>query len=216
MSTMHKLNPKVPNKLSEVAMFVAVAFLLLGIERFLYGYIYHFPESFQVRFKFMSTGKLPWSEVAKQLGIYIKVFQFGVIGYDLLLRGERSEIGAAPLEMMCIGAILILVGQLLNVAVFNAIGAKGVYYGTQFGEDVPWCSKFPYNIPGFSDPQYWGVILFVWGVYCMVSPSMGVFGAHFIVPWLETFWYICSMKLLESTKNGQAVLKIFGFEGKAQ
>ncbi|CAE7204676.1 PLMT [Symbiodinium sp. CCMP2592] len=109
------------------------------------------------------------------------------------------------------GLALVGVGQLLNSATFKTIGAKGVYYGSQLGYDVPWATSFPYNI-GISDPQYWGVICSVWGFYLCVAPSGDLLNQHFVVPWLETFWYIMSMKLLEHKGNGGRLLRALGFE----
>lgn len=189
-------------------MFIVLSFLLLGIERFLYGYIYQFPKSFKkcchgpLKGLLGSAGGQYW-KVAQQLGVYIKVFQFGVIGYDLCLRGERGGI-AADFVLALLGIVLISIGQLLNAATFNAIGGMGVYYGSQLGYNVPWHHGFPYNI-GISDPQYWGVVCTVWGVYLMLAPSRDIIGLHFVVPWVETFWYIASMKLLESSPKGPLI-----------
>merc|ERR1740121_3213014 len=118
--------------------------------------------------------------VAKHLGVLIKVFQFGVVGYDLLL-SRPLQLGDPA--MLLIGAALVAAGQALNSATFNAIGAKGVYYGSQLGYDVPWYEGFPYNI-GVGDPQYWGVILCIWGLYLMVLSNGNVFDAPYVVPWL--------------------------------
>ncbi|CAE7682161.1 unnamed protein product [Symbiodinium sp. CCMP2456] len=75
--------------------FELTAFPLLGIERFLYGYIYQFPESFKRCCKGPLKSLLDYDEgvywqVAKHLGVGIKVFQFGVLGYDLVLRRSLS------------------------------------------------------------------------------------------------------------------------------
>mmetsp|Transcript_96901 Transcript_96901/g.312896 ORF Transcript_96901/g.312896 Transcript_96901/m.312896 type:complete len:200 (-) Transcript_96901:254-853(-) len=197
-------------------LFVLAAFVLLGIERFLYGYIYHFPESFKTLCKgplkfLLDRDEGVYYVVASHLGVVIKVFQFGVIGYDLLFVCGLAVPSAGQL---CAGLALAGAGQLLNVAVFNAIGPKGVYYGSQLGYDVPWCSGFPYNV-GISDPQYWGVILCVWGLYVTVSNSLCPYGLNFTVPWLETFWYVASMKLLEHKANGSAVLQMLGAKMQA-
>ena len=66
---------------------------------------------------------------------------------------------------------MVGLGQLLNSSTFRAIGAKGVYYGSQLGYDVsepcgllkresarPWATGFPYNI-GISDPQRHGSLI---------------------------------------------------------
>eukprot|EP00928_Gymnodinium_smaydae_P081714 TRINITY_DN6518_c0_g1_i3.p1 TRINITY_DN6518_c0_g1~~TRINITY_DN6518_c0_g1_i3.p1 ORF type:complete len:223 (-),score=53.97 TRINITY_DN6518_c0_g1_i3:505-1110(-) len=199
-----------------MAAFALAAFPLLGIERFLYGYIYHFPELFKGNCKsgvlanLLKKAEGKYFQVAKDLGIYIKVFQFGVIGFDLLFRFSTPVLSTG---LLAAGFLLLMVGQILNAAVFNAIGVIGVYYGNQFGYEVPWCDGFPYNL-GISDPQYWGVVLTVWGFYLMSAPDGNIFGGHFLVPWLETFWYIASMKLLEHTQHGTAVLRLLGLKGK--
>jgi len=195
-------------------MFVPVAFLLLGIERFLYGYIYHFPESFKLACRegplkvLLDRNQGRFWEVAQNLGVIIKIFQFGVIGYDLAFRLSLTI--AQPL-LLVIALVLLALGQTLNVTVFNAIGGVGVYYGSQLGYDVPWAKCFPYNM-GIGDPQYWGVVLTVWGAYLALSPHGNIFGAHFVVPWLELFWYVMSMKLLEDQTNGGAVLRALGLK----
>uniref|UniRef100_A0A7S2NCY7 phosphatidyl-N-methylethanolamine N-methyltransferase n=1 Tax=Alexandrium andersonii TaxID=327968 RepID=A0A7S2NCY7_9DINO len=196
-------------------MFWLAAFFLLGIERFLYGYIYHFPESFKKTCKTYLKSMLEADQglfwlVAKHLGVVIKVFQFGVIGYDVLF---RCSLAVPPINRLIAGIVLLALGQLLNMAVFNAIGAIGVYYGSQLGYEVPWHEGFPYNV-GISDPQYWGVILCVWGVYVSIMADGNIFGGLYLVPWLETFWYICSMKLLEDKTNGQAALQSLGLASK--
>eukprot|EP00439_Symbiodinium_sp_Y106_P053688 s3511_g7.t1 len=110
---------------------------------------------------------------------------------------EDDGSGSYVEPVTCPGLALVGVGQLLNSATFKTIGAKGVYYGSQLGYDVPWATSFPYNI-GISDPQYWGVICSVWGFYLCVAPSGDLLNQHFVVPWLETFWYI-----MEDLRTGQ-------------
>ena len=39
----------------------------------------------------------------------------------------------------------IFLGQLLNMAIYKAIGKNGVYYGYKLGRPVPWCTTFPFN-----------------------------------------------------------------------
>uniref|UniRef100_A0A7S0A4S6 phosphatidyl-N-methylethanolamine N-methyltransferase n=1 Tax=Pyrodinium bahamense TaxID=73915 RepID=A0A7S0A4S6_9DINO len=192
-------------------MFWLVALLLLGIERFLYGYIYHFPESFKTVCKGSLRTLLDHDEgkfwlVAKHLGVAIKVFQFSVIGYDLLI---RCSLAVPPFGRLVAGAALIGIGQLLNGCVYQAIGAVGVYYGSQLGYDVPWCNGFPYNL-GISDPQYCGVILCIWGLYLSATADGNIISGYYLVPWLETFWYLTSMKVLEHQKRGSAVLQRLG------
>ena len=30
----------------------------------------------------------------------------------------------------------------------------------------------------------------VWGFYLCLAPSSDLTGEHFLIPWLETFWYV--------------------------
>lgn len=55
----------------------------------------------------------------------------------------------------------MLLVQVLNVAIYRAIGRDGVYYGFKLGRPVPWHSGFPFNV--VSHPQYVGSILSIWG-----------------------------------------------------
>jgi hypothetical protein len=75
------------------------------------------------------------------------------------------------------------------------------------GYKVPFVQCFPYNT-GISDPQYWGVVLCVWGIYVL----FGIPGAtSWIVPIQELFWYGMSMKLIEHN-NGKRLLVNMGIK----
>ncbi len=195
---------------SPLSPFSVAAFFLLGIERVLYAFWYCYPNKFKASVRNGTFGKsaqeepLYWKS-AMTLGKYIKVFQFSVIAYDLISRCD-IDFGTDKLPQMCIGIALILLGQFLNVAVFNALGAIGVYYGYEFGYDVPMVSCFPYNVSWISDPQYWGVVLTVWGLYI----SFGFPHTQWEVPILETFWYVMSMKVFEHPRGRAASRYIFG------
>lgn len=187
--------------------FAVVALVLLGVERLLCGWIYQCPESFKRACHGPFAPLLHWKNgaywrVAKFLGVAIKVFQYSVVGYDLLIRGSLAYPNSTFLLLA--GLVLAGLGQLLNAATYKALGAIGVYYGIQLGYAEPWCAKFPYNL-GVADPQYWGVVMFVWGIYISTSCTLNVFDEHFVVPWLETFWYVLSMKLLEDSTGARAV-----------
>lgn len=187
-------------------LFTVISFFLLGIERFLYGYMFIYPKRFEKTVRSGSFGRklqqesLLW-KVAMTLGKYIKIFQFSVVIFDLLIRLRPELIwnpftnnGAGAIVRAICGLLLLIIGQGLNVAVFKALKPIGVYYGYEFGYDVKMVSSFPYNIC-ISDPQYWGVVLCIWGIYLMVgTPS-------YVVPVLETFWYGMSMQVLENPRG---------------
>ena len=166
--------------------------------------------------------------------MYIKVFQFGVCTYDLLVLDRTNVVNnlfrggmlSTPEKMaqLAFGLLLLFIGQVLNYAVFEALGAKGVYYGYEFGYPVSRVYCFPYNLR-ISDPQYWGryicfhpvlfinncllylvaltpvvlhlsgVVLSVFGIYFAVGST------SFMIPIFELFWYLMSMKVLENERG---------------
>ena len=76
-----------------------------------------------------------------------------------------------------------------------------VYYGYEFGYPVARVSCFPYNLK-ISDPQYWGVVICVWGIYVALGAS------SYLVPILETFWYLMSMQVFEHSRGRRLAQKI--------
>jgi|SaaInl74LU_5_DNA_1037368.scaffolds.fasta_scaffold03798_1 hypothetical protein len=136
--------------------FAAIAFVALGIERVLYGYCFICTNHFK---KSVDESKIPGlSKVQKdgsrynywrcmqRLGVYIKVFQVSVCLYDLLVLdydNVKSNLLMGGMltnpdkhVQLAAGMLLIFAGQTLNYATFKALGAKGVYYGYEFGYHV--------------------------------------------------------------------------------
>lgn len=64
---------------------------------------------------------------------------------------------------------------------------------------------FPYNTNWISDPQYWGVVICVWGAY------IGLGSTNYTVPVLETFWYMMSMHIFEHPRGKVAIKKVKSF-----
>lgn len=193
--------------------FVASAFFILGIERILYGFWYIYPEMFKAEVRKGTFGQsikkepLYWKS-AMTLGKYIKVFQFSVVIYDIFVRCDLANTTQVDLPHLVLGLGLIAVGQALNIAVFKALGGIGVYYGYEFGYPVKMVSCFPYNVSWISDPQYWGVVMTVWGIYL----SLGV--TSYVIPLYETIWYVVSMKFLEHERGRSLVQGILGADIK--
>ena len=115
--------------------FAISSFVALGIERLLYGYCYICTDHFKVSCRSGVFGKeiqnedLYWKCMQK-LGMYVKVFQFSVVLYDLLIRDENlilTELFSSNLKILQfgIGLFLVFIGQVLNYSVFRALGAKG-------------------------------------------------------------------------------------------
>lgn len=200
--------------------FAVVAFFALGIERLLYSYCFictdHFKKSVdQNKIPGLSTiskDGLYWRSM-QRLGIYIKVFQVGVCIYDLLVLDQSNVLNnvfkagmiSTPEKSarLAFGLMLLFIGQVLNYFVFKALGAKGVYYGYEFGYPTARVSCFPYNL-NISDPQYWGVIMSIFGVYFAVGAS------SFMIPFFELIWYLMSMKVLENERGRRWVIALAG------
>ena len=211
-----------------IEWFSIAAFFLLGIERCLYGWVYHFPDEFKVACKngvfgsYLQNESLHW-KAFMTLGIYVKIFQYSVALYDIFVRCYLKnpiwdafaagsiqlffvEITSATSILFWIGLALVCFGQFLNYAVFKALSPIGVYYGWELGYQVERVTAFPYNI-GIGDPQYWGVVICIWGIYIALGVSSWVF------PILETFWYVMSMKIIEHS-NGAKILQAIGVKVK--
>lgn len=190
--------------------FLVNAFVLLGIERILYSFWFIYPQCFIAAVRQGTFGNeirkepLIW-KAAQKLGVKVKVFQFSVIIYDLIVQCviNKSEFNV-DLPVLLLGIFLIVIGQGLNVAVFNALGGIGVYYGYEFGYAVKMVTCFPYNVSWISDPQYIGVVMTIWGIYLVAGAT------DFSVPLLETFWYGMSMKVLEHNRGRNFVRSIYG------
>jgi|TARA_B100000524_G_scaffold258345_1_gene140228 hypothetical protein len=96
-------------------------------------------------------------------------------------------LSAADFRVWGTGLSLLLIGQLLNMGIYFAIGKDGVYYGFKLRRPVPWCTGFPFNI-GFRHPQYVGAIISQLGVISMLaSPATVAAGLPQLVAW----WLIC-------------------------
>jgi hypothetical protein len=188
---------------SPSVLYAVTAFLLLGIERFLYSFVFHFPQNFIERCKSGTFGTAVQKEDESwkgfmYIGMRIKIFQFSVIAYDVFV---ENKVHFQPTTgRFMFGAAILMLGQVLNAAAFKALGCIGVYYGHELGYKVPRVAAFPYNL-GFSDPQYWGVVATIFGLYIMLDVQ------SFFIPFLELFWYGMSMAILEHSTNGRYFLK---------
>ena len=93
-------------------------------------------------------------------------------------------------KVIAVGALLIALGQALNVSVFNRLGRVGVFYGNKFGHTVAWCRTFPFT--WFEHPQYVGTVLAIWGLFfAMRFPSPD----WIVLPLLESIYYTAGARL---------------------
>ena len=169
-----------------------LAALCLSVERICYAWVWRFPETF------CRICALPWMrilggplDVLRKLFVGFKGIQLGIFFGWCYSYGEGSLTPLTnDLLWLSIGAALVITGQVLNLSVFVRLGQVGVFYGTRFGCDVPWCRAFPFSI--LRHPQYVGTVPSIWGFF----PAMRF--PHedwYILPALETFYYVAGSYL---------------------
>ena len=97
---------------------------------------------------------------------------------------------------LILGLQLIAVGQLLNAAIYAAIGKDGVYYGFKLGVTVPWVSGFPFNM-GVAHPQYLGATLSIFGVQLLLCTDELASNGWFFIGIMQAIQYLY-MSIVES------------------
>ncbi|KAG8465894.1 hypothetical protein KFE25_005464 [Diacronema lutheri] len=182
------------------AQALAVYAAVLGPERLVYGFVYHYTPSFRRLAGLGKSGKADLT-IMHTLVSSFKVVQICAVASDL---GPKLKwtlpLGAlladdASIARLAVGLALVAFGQLLNVSIYWAIGSVGVHYGHQLGHDVPWCTGWPFT--WLSNPQYIGVVLTFWGIYLALAPAWTDV-AWFTIPLVISFWYFWSINLLEA------------------
>eukprot|EP00316_Scyphosphaera_apsteinii_P004658 CAMPEP_0119310546 /NCGR_PEP_ID=MMETSP1333-20130426/19628_1 /TAXON_ID=418940 /ORGANISM="Scyphosphaera apsteinii, Strain RCC1455" /LENGTH=513 /DNA_ID=CAMNT_0007314745 /DNA_START=21 /DNA_END=1562 /DNA_ORIENTATION=- len=137
----------------------------LSIERIVYTIVWLFPQHF-VHFAQHSllrhVGKGRPLDTILFLFWVSKIFQFGsIFGYYFSV-GPLPAARDISLLRWVSGLQAFCLGQLLNAAIYRAIGKAGVYYGYKVGVPVPWCTGFPFDVFTMH-PQYAGVCLSILG-----------------------------------------------------
>jgi methylene-fatty-acyl-phospholipid synthase len=133
--------------------------LCIASPHILYAAIWYLPEIWRAQFGRESV------QVFAHVATAGKVLQF-TAAYLWLETHSGSytffSITRVPLLVWPVCLTMVGIGQVLNVAIYNAIGRAGVYYGFKLGSPVPWHTGFPFNV--VSHPQYVGSVLTVWGL----------------------------------------------------
>ena len=99
-------------------------------------------------------------------------------GGGTIVVAQQGPLGLAA------GALLVGLGQWLNVRVFALLGHDGVFYGNRFGITLPWLTAFPFNV--VSHPQYVGAVLSIWGFFLAVRYPADDW---YVLPVLESVYY---------------------------
>jgi hypothetical protein len=158
------------------ASFLA-AFLALAFERVLYTIVWIRPKAWMAMSKtqpFVRLGSpvdvvCAGFSVSKVLQIGSFVAWYAAFGPFDLVAVVRD---ATRLQWVC-AAQGIFLGQLLNMAIYKAIGKNGVYYGYKLGRPVPWCTTFPFNA-FTAHPQYVGCIATIVGLSAFMATEAHV------------------------------------------
>jgi methylene-fatty-acyl-phospholipid synthase len=171
---------------SPVVVFLTCA-LLLSLERLAYAWIWQRPDAFCALVERARMGS-PVKALERCFylfkAIQVATFTLWCTYFGELHGWPRAEL--SPLALLAVA--LIVVGQVLNAAVFLKLGRVGVFYGNRFGHRVAWVEGFPFSL--VDHPQYVGTLMTIWGVFLLLRYP---FGDWIVLPALSTFYYACGM-----------------------
>mmetsp|Transcript_12780 Transcript_12780/g.17757 ORF Transcript_12780/g.17757 Transcript_12780/m.17757 type:complete len:304 (-) Transcript_12780:407-1318(-) len=118
-------------------------------------------------------------DVVVRLFFVNKLFQFGGLFLWYYYSAPFFSVVNVTLFQWVTGLQLFIFGQVLNNAIYRAIGKAGVYYGVRLGQPVAYCTGFPFNV-FTAHPQYFGSVATAIGVgIIMTTPAhetAGIFG----------------------------------------
>jgi len=166
-------------------IFFCVAFLL-SVERICYLWIWRKAAAF----RYWSARPI-WARFGTPVDVLavlfcgFKVLQLAVFLGWCYVHGDGTLWPLnATITWLTAGALLIAIGQSLNVGVFYRLGKVGVFYGNKFGYRVPWQEGFPFSF--FKHPQYVGAVLSIWGFFLLMRfPHED----WYLIPALESVYY---------------------------
>lgn len=176
-----------------VASFVAVAAGVAPSQLLLYPLVWYNAKSFAKACKKRKWKPVPVFARLVALGKVLQQAAF-LVWVSSLSGGSVAALyarltAASPLQWAAF-AVLMAIGQVLNLAIYRAIGADGVYYGFKLGAPVPWSTAFPFSA-GFRHPQYVGGFASQLGVFALFAseatiaaglvPLAGWWGALYVI-----------------------------------
>ncbi|KAJ8599221.1 hypothetical protein CTAYLR_006399 [Chrysophaeum taylorii] len=139
----------------------------LAVERVCYTVVWCCPGRFAAFCEAVRStplgGKTPVDVVVKFFTIN-KIFQYG--GFAIFYH-QFPRPTLFPFALV-VGMQLVLIGQILNVGIYRAIGKAGVYYGCKFDQHAEWCTGFPFNVVT-AHPQYLGSVLTTFGACLLLA-----------------------------------------------
>jgi methylene-fatty-acyl-phospholipid synthase len=167
---------------------VAGSAVLLSVERLGYAWIARHPAAF-------SEATARWfRDPVDAVGVIFlacKLLQLGVFAWWCYVFGDgRLWPGSRGVVVTAAAAALLLVGQTLNLAAFYRLGARGVFYGSQFRRVLPRARAFPYS--WLAHPQYVGTVLSIWAFFLFMRFPHADW---MVLPALETVYYAIGARL---------------------
>ncbi len=159
-----------------------VSAIALSLERMFYVWVWRQPQQFQNFCRLAGRGS-PVDVLGFCFALY-KILQACVFLAWCWPLSEHFQARVDALSFVT-GVLLLLAGQVLNLAVFHRLGRTGVFYGVRFGHAVPWCTQFPFSL--LNHPQYVGTLMSIWGFFLIARfPQFD----WFVLPALETAYYV--------------------------
>jgi phosphatidyl-N-methylethanolamine N-methyltransferase len=166
-------------------IFFCVAFLL-SLERICYLWIWRQPSAF----RYWSARPI-WAWIGAPIDVLavlfcgFKALQLVVFASWCYVHGNGSLWPLnTPVASLGTGALLVAIGQSLNMGVFYRLGKVGVFYGNKFGYRVRWQVGFPFSF--FKHPQYVGAVLSIWGFFLLMRFPHDDW---YVIPALESVYY---------------------------
>ncbi|XXQ31849.1 phosphatidyl-N-methylethanolamine N-methyltransferase [Plasmodiophora brassicae] len=142
-----------------------IAIAVFSLPHWFYAYVWVRPDLF-------IAGTKKWAAahavtVFASLATMFKVLQLIVILWWAVLHPPVAKEFPSPLSFRFVVCVLaVILGQILNAAIYWAIGHDGVYYGIRLGRPVPWYTGFPFHLFGVKipHPQYLGSSMTICGL----------------------------------------------------
>ena len=197
-----------------LALFPAA--VALAVERASYLWIWRHPRIFEG----LCARRAMWLlgepvEAVRRLFHVFKVIQ--AIVFVAWIGGFGGWFGSGPRALwtsepiaLVLGCLLIAGGQSLNFLVFKRLGTKGVFYGSRFGQDVPWVDDFPFSV--LNHPQYVGTVASIWGLFLMTRFPHADW---FVLPLLESVYYLLGAHFeRDRPENADSALESAGRHGR--
>lgn len=124
--------------------------------------------------------KRGWKDVAR-VSMFFRICQIGTLAFTV---GKYHP----NMNFWVMKAMIIMVGQLLNLSVYYTLGPEGVYYGSLYNKNLPIISGWPFNV--CRDPQYVGSVLTLYGIF-LLFPYFEIFAINmYAILWFITTAYI--------------------------